>query len=324
MSEKKLDCCVVRDLLPSYLEDLTEPETAEQVKAHLAGCEACSALAAQMGAQVPVEKAPKRALRFLRQVKRTRLLAALMALLLALLCMWWLYDREFHYANTEAGRLAAVEDYVPDDKDAMYIHVAPGTPLRVVAYAEQGSSLYIAYAAENEDHVHGVMTLRRGINGKYRPIRASKDPFPYTAGVFWDEVMIRKGERQYVMVGDGCREIYAVRVEMSYVSPTGSGPTPHYEATIAVPEPDFMRFYSAAELNEIAEVGEEVGYLRSIWTEAILDKDGSDVTDQYRDGNVPQNWSSGKGTAELGVVYVYMAIAALLGVVFIRYFLRRD
>ena len=24
MDERKLDCCVVRDLLPSYLEDLTE------------------------------------------------------------------------------------------------------------------------------------------------------------------------------------------------------------------------------------------------------------------------------------------------------------
>ena len=24
-TEKKLDCCVVRDLLPSYIEELTEP-----------------------------------------------------------------------------------------------------------------------------------------------------------------------------------------------------------------------------------------------------------------------------------------------------------
>ena len=30
MSENKLECCVVRDLLPSYIENLTEPETTEQ------------------------------------------------------------------------------------------------------------------------------------------------------------------------------------------------------------------------------------------------------------------------------------------------------
>ena len=32
MDERNLDCCVVRDLLPSYLEDLTEAETAQEVE----------------------------------------------------------------------------------------------------------------------------------------------------------------------------------------------------------------------------------------------------------------------------------------------------
>ena len=31
MSEHKLDCCVVRDLLPAYVEDLTEADTAKIV-----------------------------------------------------------------------------------------------------------------------------------------------------------------------------------------------------------------------------------------------------------------------------------------------------
>ena len=30
--DKKLDCCVVRDLLPAYIEDLTEEETAALVE----------------------------------------------------------------------------------------------------------------------------------------------------------------------------------------------------------------------------------------------------------------------------------------------------
>ena len=33
--EHKLDCCVVRDLRPAYLEGLTEEETTRQVEAHL-------------------------------------------------------------------------------------------------------------------------------------------------------------------------------------------------------------------------------------------------------------------------------------------------
>lgn len=39
----KLPCAVVRDLLPSYLEGLTEPESTRLVEEHLAECAACAA-----------------------------------------------------------------------------------------------------------------------------------------------------------------------------------------------------------------------------------------------------------------------------------------
>ncbi len=46
MDERKLDCCVVRDLLPSYLEDLTEAETTREVEAHLESCGDCRKICA--------------------------------------------------------------------------------------------------------------------------------------------------------------------------------------------------------------------------------------------------------------------------------------
>lgn len=39
----KLDCCVVRDLLPLYIEDILSTETAEIVREHLEVCEKCRA-----------------------------------------------------------------------------------------------------------------------------------------------------------------------------------------------------------------------------------------------------------------------------------------
>lgn len=37
----KLDCCVVRDLLPLYVESMVSDQTAEQIKHHLAECPDC-------------------------------------------------------------------------------------------------------------------------------------------------------------------------------------------------------------------------------------------------------------------------------------------
>ena len=37
----KIDCCVVRDLLPLYVENMVSDQTAEQIKQHLAECPDC-------------------------------------------------------------------------------------------------------------------------------------------------------------------------------------------------------------------------------------------------------------------------------------------
>ena len=135
MAEKKeLECCVVRDLLPTYVEGLTEPETSRMVAEHLAGCPACRDEEGAMRAHVPAETAPRRALGFLRRVRRTRLLAAALTAVLTLWCVGWLYNQEFHYPITEAGRLSAVEDYATAPEDSPLPHgIRAGTPLRVVA-----------------------------------------------------------------------------------------------------------------------------------------------------------------------------------------------
>ena len=324
MENNKLDCCVVRDLLPAYVEELTEPETTEQVRCHLAGCTACREMEAHMRAGIPLQSAPRRALRFLRRVKRTRLLAALFAALMALWCVWWLYDREFHYPDTEVGWLAAVEDYIPSPAGSTISHsIEAGTPLRVIAAEKRDGSLYVAYAADNADRVHGVIRLDRGWNGKYRLISATEEPFPYTAGVLMTEITKCDGSVLYALVGDGCREVYSVRVTYSVILDSAEVLCP-YEKTYAVTEPDFLWLLEEAELKEELGISAETSArVVSVQIE-LLDKEGRDVTEQYQDETVQDNWGGGKETAERFLLYVYIGIAAFLGVVFVQYFLRRD
>ena len=325
MAEKKeLECCVVRDLLPTYVEGLTEPETSRMVAEHLAGCPACRDEEGAMRAHVPAETAPRRALGFLRRVRRTRLLAAALTAVLTLWCVGWLYNQEFHYPNTEAGRLSAVEDYATAPEDSNLPHgIRAGTPLRVVAYAERGDRLYVAYAADNADNVHGILELIRGWNGRYQILRSSEAPFPYTAGVMTASVGTEEEGKLYALVGDGCREIYGIRVAYEVGLEYSERPR-IYEKTYAVTEPDFFWLTEPDVLGEELGLPEEENWWIQYAEVTLLDQNGADVTEQYRDDTVEENWGSGKSTAERFMLYVLMGGAALLGGVLVRYFLRRD
>jgi len=326
MTKHELDCCVVRDLLPGYAEKLTEPQTTTLLEKHLQTCEACRAQAAAMQLPLPVEQAPARPLRFLQRVKRTRLLAAAITIVLTLACMAWLYGQEFHYANTEAGRLAAVEDYIPLPEDSSIQHgVAPGTPLRVVAHAEAGKYLYLYYAADNKDHVHGIMRLDRGLNGKYRALGASVSPFPYTAGVWGENVRGGKedGYSLFALYGQGCGEIAAFRVVYS-LHLAGAEGAQTYEMTYPVTEADFLWLMEHSALAQSMGIAAEDILRLSAEQVVLLDAAGRDVTAQYADPAVEQSWGGGKGTAEQGLLYVYMAIVLAFGMMPVYYFLRKD
>ena len=325
MRETNLDCCVVRDLLPSYLEELTEAETSAMVKEHIEHCEACRQLENDMRVQVPVEKAPQRALKFLKRVKRTRLMAAILSAVVALFCMWWLYDQEFHYANTEAGRLEAVCDYIPLPEDSTMSHgVKAGTPVRAVSWQTIDNHLFIFFGADNEENVHGVMHLVRGVNGKYRALESSYEPSQYTAGVY-GESLTPKGTdwKLYMLAGDNCRDIYSA--EVHYIGLDYDGIDPYTAVkTYELSDSNFLWIMEQSDLERELGFSDKDIIGLHIDDVRLLDKNGEDITDEYKDETMTASWGAGKGTAELFLLYVYIGIVALLGGVFIRYFLRKD
>ena len=325
MRETNLDCCVVRDLLPSYLEELTEAETSAMVKNHIEHCEACRQLENDMRVQVPVEKAPQRALKFLKRVKRTRLMAEILSAVVALFCMWWLYDQEYHYANTEAGRLEAVCDYIPLPEDSTMSHgVKAGTPVRAVAWQTIDNHLFIFFGADNEENVHGVMHLVRGVNGKYRALESSYEPSQYTAGVYGESLTPKGMDRKlYMLAGDNCRDIYSA--EVHYIGLDYDGINPYTAVkTYELSNSDFLWIMEQSDLEQELGFSDKDIIGLHIDDVRLLDKNGADITDEYKDESMTASWGAGKGTAELFLLYVYMGIVAALGFVFIHYFLRND
>ena len=325
MRENKLDCCVVRDLLPSYLEELTETETAAMVKEHIEHCETCRQLERDMRVQIPVEKAPQRALKFLKRVKRTRLMAAFLSAVVALFCMWWLYDQEFHYANTETGRLEAVCDYIPLPEGSTMSHgVKAGTTVRAVSWQTIDNHLFIFFGADNEENVHGVMHLVLGVNGKYRALESSYSPSQYTAGVY-GESLTPKGTdwKLYMLAGDNCRDIYSA--EVHYIGLDYDGIDPYTAVkTYELSDSNFLWIMAQSDLERELGFSDKDIIGLHIDDVRLLDKNGEDITGEYKDESMTASWGSGKSTAELFLLYVYIGIVALLGGVFIRYFLRKD
>ena len=53
-----MKCCIVKDLLPGYIDGLTSEETNEEVKIHLENCSACNTIYRQMTEEIPVEIPP--------------------------------------------------------------------------------------------------------------------------------------------------------------------------------------------------------------------------------------------------------------------------
>lgn len=92
----KLECDVIRDLLPLYAEKLASPASSALVEQHLAECPACRAELEQMEKPVPVQPepqpdAPLRSIRKTLQKKSIRIAAAaVLAVLCAFGLVFWM------------------------------------------------------------------------------------------------------------------------------------------------------------------------------------------------------------------------------------------
>ena len=80
MTNKDLPCAVVRDLLPSYLEQLTEPETTALIAEHLTQCPQCTALRDALAPDAAPEPEQQPQVDYLRTLRRKGLHRVLLAI----------------------------------------------------------------------------------------------------------------------------------------------------------------------------------------------------------------------------------------------------
>ena len=126
----------------------------------------------------------------------------------------------------------------------------------------------------------------------------------------------------FMQAGVDCREVYSATVRFSG---TGAPDEKLYKAekTYSLTGSNFMELVDLDELTH--ELWPETEGIRWVYADDVrlMDRDGRDITDQFRTSNT-EYWSGGIATAESFMVYVFMGITAVVGLVLIQCFLRRD
>lgn len=137
MKPNKIPCAVIKDLLPSYAEDLTSPETCELVREHLQECPDCQSVYEAMHEEIPTETegncgiaADSSEIDYLKKVRNTgrkKIIAAVLTVLLlaggAVFAKVYLYGSpidDFHMmvssqcaeASTEFEETGEYEDFI--------------------------------------------------------------------------------------------------------------------------------------------------------------------------------------------------------------------
>ncbi len=316
--KSNMPCSIVKDLLPNYIEKMTSDETNGIIKQHLDTCASCKKEYDQMAAEMekPVDL-PKIELKFLKKIKRTRILAAVLCIALTVVLACLLYTSEYHYTLDKNDLSSAITDFITTSE---YAFDAYALETQTV-----GRTLIVSFKDQTHGDNYGVAVFTKGINQKYRIISARIKPSQYSSVVQVFPLEIRN-ERYYAVSGYslvGNIRFYGLDY-FAYKNP-GTLSADRVTQTIRfdVNNPQFLEIYPAAELDARAvNTSGDTLYDYHLVRTSLYDDNGTEITERFKiEGSDVESRSIGK--AELFLLYVYIAIIIGLGFVFTRYFLTK-
>lgn len=130
-------CEMIRDLLPLYVEHLTNPKSEAEIKAHLAECEDCRRIFEEMSAPEPVRKEPIPEVDGLKKMKKRRRMVLGAAVLAVLIIA------AGFFAWFQARKQAPTVTYDAETKSLVVCGTAGYEKLKFPAEAETAQNLEV-------------------------------------------------------------------------------------------------------------------------------------------------------------------------------------
>ena len=231
-----------------------------------------------------------------------RLLGAVISAVLTIACALGLYAGEFSVSVDSTDELErAINDY----------HFVAEVNADVLERKALGSRLFVLYGDRDRPGLCGLACLEKGALGGYRFLSCDDSDERWICAR-----AVTVGRRQYC-VSYGVNDLPGIDAYgicgMLYWDGESAATDP--------PGPAVLEEYTDAPFLHITEINKNM----MLWTQRIRyyaqgeEISASEMRDRY--GERGGATSSGTGSAELWLFYVYEGLVFLLGFVFVRYFL---
>lgn len=178
----KINCKIVQDLLPLYHDGVCSEESRKLVEAHLAECETCKRMLAEMDGELVLPKEEANELKPLQEIKKAvkkgkrkalfigvAIAMAVVMLLFGAVNVWWYvehyqfhqqfaegHNHRMHLTNSKGNVIANEYDW----EDEVYrYHVS------VPTYLSLYDDVYMERLENNDEGKRVSLSISRGING---------------------------------------------------------------------------------------------------------------------------------------------------------------
>ena len=256
-------------------------------------------------------------LKFLKKIKRTRLLAAVLSVILTLLLSSLLYISEYNFTNDKSSLATGITEFIASFE--------PSVEAYVLETKEVNGVLVATFKDQERADVNGVAVLDKGLNHRYRIISAKIRSSDYSSVLQILPITINKEPFCVVSGYNLSDEIKYYGLDFSAYTNPGYLAKDRVRKVIKfnVENQQFLEIFSAKELMSLYENStEDTLYNPRLDATSMYDAEGREITDNFRNQEDYGNEVRANiGKAELFMLYVFIAIIIGLGVIFTRYFL---
>lgn len=319
--KKDPDCYLILDLLPNYMEKLTSDETNLFIESHLEHCDQCQKTYITMSKEIK-DTIPYPAIefKFLKKIKRTKLLGAGLSVLLAFIFSFMVYSAHFSMNLDQSELSIAITKFLEPNE-----YNGTSFDAYVLETKEVDGILMATFKNENQEYRNGIALFKKGLNGKYAIYEVQTAMNPNTSIVQFFHLTLKN--ENYIAVSGYNLAPNIKEYSLDYSTYTTSEALSDFRIKESLKFPvknqQFITLYAVEELeNLLSKVSENTMNPHYLTEGSFYNEDGIEITPNFTRGDDFGDFiSTSGGYRGNSILYVSIFFIFGFGAIMTRYFL---